>query len=292
MRFSLSRGRLKPFGGLLLALLLAGCQTSDVFTARGVGGLSAPQRSEIVIGPAEIRGRSALVIDASTGRVLLEEDADGIRFPASLTKLMTLYLLFEAVEAGRLSLDDQLLVSADAASRPPAKLGVPAGSTMSVRDAIIALAVRSANDVAAVVAENLAGSEERFAQVMTARARALGMSRTRFVNASGLPDERQVSTARDMARLAATIRTRFPRFQSFFEMREFTYAGRRYLATNKLLGDVPGVDGMKTGYIRDAGFHLVATVQDARRPMIVVVMGGATGAERDRRVKELIDRYR
>lgn len=281
----------KAAASLLLAAALAGCQTATVLSPQTGERIAVPAAVTPFIGAAVERGRSELVIDAVTGRVLHQEDPDGLRFPASLTKLMTLHLLFEAVEAGRLSLDTPLLVSADAASRPPAKIGVEAGTTISVREAIQALAIRSANDVAAVVAENLAGSEPAFAVMMTQRARALGMNSTRFANASGLPDPAHVTSARDIARLAQSIRTRFPAYAEAFKTREFHYGGRRFEATNKLLGTVPGVDGLKTGYTRVSGFQLVATATRGGRSVIVVVMGGATGAERDARVTALIEEY-
>ncbi|MEW5424730.1 D-alanyl-D-alanine carboxypeptidase family protein [Amorphus sp. 3PC139-8] len=245
----------------------------------------------VLLGTAETRGHSVYVADMMTGKSLYEENAEALRFPASLTKMMTLFLLFEAVESGTLSLNSELPVSEEAASRPPAKLGLKAGSTIKVRDAAQAMAIKSANDVAVVVAEALAGSEEAFAAQMTARAKQLGMNRTRFVNASGLPDPLQVSTARDMAILGRALKTRLPRFASYFRTREFRYDGRRYEATNKLLGKVRGVDGIKTGYIRASGFHLAASARRGGRTVIVVVMGGKTGRARDREVTELIETY-
>lgn len=245
----------------------------------------------VLLGTAEVRGHSVYVADMVTGKSLYEENAEALRFPASLTKMMTLFLLFEAVESGTLSLDDELPVSATAASMPPSKLGLKAGSTIKVRDAAQAMAIKSANDVAVVVAEALAGSEQAFASQMTTRARGLGMQRTRFVNASGLPDPMQVTTALDMAILGRALKTRYPRFAPYFRAEEFTYAGRRYEATNKLLGKVRGVDGIKTGYVRMSGFNLVVSVRRGGRRLIVVVMGGRTGRERDREVTELIERY-
>ncbi|MCM2503654.1 D-alanyl-D-alanine carboxypeptidase [Aureimonas altamirensis] len=272
-----------------LALALAACRSGDVLTVDNPPAATMPTAG--VMAAVQERGRSELVLDASTGRILWQENANELRYPASLTKLMTLYLLFEAVESGRLSLESPLNVSAEAASRPPARLGLPAGTSITVREAATALAVRSANDVAVVVAEGVAGSEQAFARQMNARARAIGMSRTHFVNASGLPDEGQISTARDMALLALQLRTRFPAYQSFFTLREFRFNGRRYEATNKLLGKVPGVDGLKTGYIRASGFHLVATAQRGNKRLIAVVMGGETGRARDARAEELLDTW-
>lgn len=242
-------------------------------------------------GPASAAPYAAMVIDARSGEVLHARNADARLHPASLTKMMTLYLLFEAVDAGKLSLDDRLRVSEYASSKPPVKIGLKPGETIAVRDAAQAIAIKSANDVAAVIAENLAGSEPAFAAVMTAKAKSLGMRNTRFVNASGLPDPRQISTARDMAILGRSLLSRFPEYAPLFRSTEFNYNGRTYHATNKLLGKVRGVDGLKTGYIRDAGFHLVATATRNGRRLIVVVMGGRTGGERNAEVTALIEEY-
>ncbi|MEF2073969.1 D-alanyl-D-alanine carboxypeptidase family protein [Consotaella aegiceratis] len=280
----------------LTVLSLTACQSAsgptEVLQIPSVTALAATEPpSRILSGEVEKRAPAAIVIDAATGRVLYAEEADALRYPASLSKLMTLYLTFEQIQAGRLSLDDDLLVSAEAASKPPAKLGLTAGSTIRVRDAIQALAVKSANDVASVIAENLAGSDEAFARAMTAKAKALGMSRTNFVNPSGLPDPRQISTARDIALLARAVRSHFPQFTPLFAESGFDYGGKHYKATNHLLGKVPGVDGMKTGYIRDSGFHLVATCRRGSKRVIVVVLGGKTARARDEEVVALIDRY-
>ncbi len=242
-------------------------------------------------GEPEARAHAAIVVDAPSGRVLFEEDAEGLRYPASLTKMMTLYLLFDAVEAGRFNLASELPVSQEAASRPPAKLGVKAGDTITVDQAIRAMAVRSSNDVAVVVAEAVAGSEERFVDRMNRKASSLGMRRTRFSNASGLPDPDQVSTARDMAILGRALVTRHRRFAGYFSLREWTFEGRRIRATNKLLGRVDGVRGIKTGYIRLSGFNLAVHVQRGGRSLIVVVFGGRTGAARDAKVEELIEAW-
>jgi len=274
----------------LLALSLVACQ-STVLTTAGLMSVSGPRAASALAGEAEIRGQSTLVLDYASGRTLYEEAADGLRYPASLTKMMTLYLLFETIGEGRLSLDSELVVSENAASKPPAKIGLKAGSTIRVRDAAQAIAVKSANDVATVIAENLGGSEDGFAAAMTAKARSLGMSRTQFANASGLPDPRQISTARDMATLGRALLSRFPQYAPLFSVTEFEYGGKSFKATNKLLGKVPGVDGLKTGYIRDAGFHLVATAKRGGRRIIVVVMGGEKGKERDAKVIALIDQY-
>lgn len=278
---------------LLALALLSGCRSLDLSGSDSLG-LLQPTRAPALGGiaaEAVDRAPSAIVVDAGSGRVLYSDDADGLRHPASTTKLMTLLLLFEEMEAGRMTLDTPLLVSPNAAAKAPSKLWLRAGSTITVREALPGLAVRSANDVASVVAENIAGTEDAFARRMNERARAIGMLRTNFANASGLPDERQISTARDLAILAATIQKRFPRFAPLFALREFEYAGRRFEATNKLLGRVPGVDGMKTGFVNASGFNLVATARRGGRGVIVVVIGGKTGRERDARVEALIDTY-
>ncbi|KAA0971001.1 D-alanyl-D-alanine carboxypeptidase [Aureimonas fodinaquatilis] len=284
----LNKSRLPALWLILTLVGLAGCQSTEVLSINTTPGTSP---TVVAVAPVQERGYSELVLDAGTGKILWQENANELRYPASLTKMMTLYLLFEAVETRRITLDTPFTVSAHAASMPPARLGLPVASTITVRDAATALAVRSANDVAAVVAEHLAGSEEAFARLMTTRARSLGMTRTNFANASGLPDPAQVSTARDMALLALALRSRYPAYQSFFKLEEFRYNGRRYQATNKLLGSVNGVDGMKTGYIRSAGFHLVATAQRGNRRLIAIVMGGETGKARNDRVTELFDQH-
>lgn len=249
----------------------------------------APPRSEP--GTAVARAHSAIVIDAVSGRVLHEEEADGLRYPASLTKMMTLYLLFDALDRGEVNMDTPIPVSARAARQPPARIGLVAGESLSVRQAISALAVKSANDVAVAVAEKLGGSESAFAARMTARARSLGMSRTTFVNASGLPDARQVTTARDMAILARALKSRHARQARFFTARSFTYKGRTFKATNNLLGRVAGVDGLKTGYISMSGYNLAATAGRGGRRVIAVVIGGKSESARDREVETLIDTY-
>lgn len=282
----LRSARLFRFLALVIpALALAGCQTAEL-TPASLGMTTLTDQSA-----AEIRGRSVLVMDYQSARILEAENPDALRYPASLTKMMTLYLLFEAVDAGKLSLDTELTVSAEAAAEPPSKLGFRPGETISVRDAAQALATKSANDVAVVIAENLAGSEANFAAVMTAKARQIGMRNTRFVNASGLPDPGQISTARDMAILARALISHFQRYMPMFQVTEFSFKGRTYRATNKLLGKVEGVDGLKTGYIRDSGFHLVATAMRGGRRIVVVVMGGRTGSERNAEVTGLIDKY-
>ncbi|GHA96133.1 D-alanyl-D-alanine carboxypeptidase [Modicisalibacter luteus] len=233
---------------------------------------------------------ASIVIDAQSGEVLSSEHADAARYPASLTKMMTLYLLFEAVESGRLTMESQLPVSAHAAAQPPSKLWVRPGQTIAVEEAILALVVRSANDVAAVVAESLAGSERAFAERMTAKARAMGMTSTTFRNASGLPDDAQVTTARDMATLSMHLMRDFPRFYGYFSRTHFAYRGKTYKGHNRLLDDYTGADGLKTGYIRASGFNVATSaVRDGRR-IVSVVMGGFTAKSRDAHMADLLDR--
>ncbi|MHA7777537.1 D-alanyl-D-alanine carboxypeptidase family protein [Roseibium sp. M-1] len=281
----------------LLAGLLAACQTAQGPSSPSASAVTpaAPTAPVVPVSYAPStaveRGFSALVIDASTGAELYAVDADAPRFPASLSKMMTLYLLFEAVSEGRYSLASPLTVSANAASQPPAKIGLQAGSTITVEQAAKAIAVKSANDVAMAIAENLAGSEAAFASQMTAKARALGLSRTRFVNATGLPDPAQVTSARDMAVLGLALKQRFPQYGSYYRATSYSYNGRTFRATNNLVGKVAGVDGLKTGYIRLSGYNLVATANRGGKRLVVVVIGGASEAARDKEVTRLIEAY-
>lgn len=231
---------------------------------------------------------AAYVLDTNTGQVLFSRNADAQRFPASLTKIMTLYLVFEAMEAGRINKNTPIPVSAKAAAEPPSKLGLRAGSTITVENAILALVTRSANDIATAVGEFLGGSEANFARMMTAKARQLGMNSTTFQNAHGLPNNRQVTTARDMAILGLAVREHFPNHYHYFGTRQFNFAGQRIGNHNRLLGRVTGVDGIKTGFIRASGFNLVTSVRTGGRSVVAVVMGGRTGASRDDHMAALI----
>lgn len=248
--------------------------------------------------PAEARPRrhpgyapaySAIVVDAKTGETIHAEAADAHRFPASVTKVMTLYLLFEQIDSGRFSLQSPLRVSAEAARQPPSKIGVRAGSTITVEEAIRALVTKSANDVAVVVAENISGSEEAFGQLMTRKARAIGMSRTTFRNASGLPDATQVTTARDLATLGRAIQDHFPTYYRYFQTYSFAYRGVNHRNHNRLLGRVEGVDGIKTGYTRASGFNLLTSARRGQRQIVAVVMGGRTGGARDARMRQIVE---
>jgi len=234
---------------------------------------------------------SALVIDASSGATLYQANATAPRYPASLTKMMTLYLLFEAMEQGRLSKTTEIPVSANASRQPPSKMGIKAGQSIDAESAILSLAVKSGNDVAVAVAEYLGGTEAEFAAQMTARARQLGMTGTVFRNASGLPDPDQRTTARDMAVLGLALRSRFPQYFYYFGQRDFMFRGRLVRGHNDLIGRVEGVDGIKTGYIKASGYNIVTSVSRGSRRLMIVVMGGNSARARNDHVEELINRY-
>ncbi len=234
---------------------------------------------------------AAYVIDVKSGKVLFSRNGKSLRYPASLTKMMTLYMVFEQLNAGKMTLDTRMKVSKYASGRPPSKLGLRSGSSIKVRDAIYSLVTKSANDVATVIAEHIGGTEGNFGTLMTRKARSMGMSRTTFRNASGLPNSRQKTTAADMALLGRALQDRFPRYYKFFNTKSFRYGKRRYGNHNKLLGRVKGVDGIKTGYTRASGFNLVTNVKSRDRHIVAVVMGGKTGRSRDAHMKSLIAKY-
>ncbi|MEM7567149.1 MAG: serine hydrolase [Pseudomonadota bacterium] len=234
---------------------------------------------------------AAIVVDAKTGKTLFSRHADKARFPASITKVMTLYMLFEAIEQGRVKMSDRVVMSRHAASMPPSKLYIKAGRSISVQDAIKALVTKSANDVAAAVGEHLGGTESEFAAMMTTKARQLGMTRTTFRNASGLPNSGQKTTARDLARLGMAIREHFPKQFEVFKTRSFRYGKSTYTNHNRLLGSVSCVDGIKTGYIRASGFNLLASCTSGKRRIVAVVMGGRSGKTRNAHMAELIKGY-
>ena len=240
--------------------------------------------------PAHAAPYSDIVVDANSGNVLHATNPDATRHPASLTKIMTLYLLFEQLETGKLKLDSALKVSEHAAGQSPTKLGLKPGSTIQVEDAIKGIVTRSANDAAVVVAEAIAGEEQEFAKLMTRKAQALGMTRTIYKNASGLPDDDQITTARDQSILGRAIQERFPSHYKFFSTRSFNFRGQRIGNHNHLLGRVEGVDGIKTGYIRASGFNLVTSVHRGNRYVVAVIMGGDSAGSRDARMRELISK--
>ena len=233
----------------------------------------------------------AIVVDANTGNVLFANRADEIRPPASITKVMTLYLVFDAIQSGRLSWNTEMPVSKHAASRPRMKLGMPAGSRLSVRDAVNAMIVLSANDAAVVVAEYLGGSEENFARVMTLKARSLGMRNTTFRNPNGLPAQGHVSTARDIALMSIAMRDHFPQYYHLFSQREFTYRGQVYKGHNRVLDRIDGADGLKTGFTGLAGFTITTSIAKDGKKLVIVVLGGTSGRQRDDVVVLLANAY-
>jgi D-alanyl-D-alanine carboxypeptidase len=240
--------------------------------------------------PAAARpGYADLVIDAATGEVLRSRNAHAHLHPASLTKMMTLYLTFKALRSGALELDEEIRVSRHAASQPPSKLGLRAGSRIRVEDAIYAVVVKSANDIAVVLAEALGGSEADFARLMTQEAHRLGMDDTTFRNASGLPHSGQISSAADMGRLAQALIVDFPEYYGYFDTTSWRYRGATFRNHNRMIGTYPGMDGLKTGYIRASGFNLVASAVRGRVRLIAVVFGGQSAERRNRQVARLLD---
>src|SRR5215470_2339641 len=276
---------LQIFAGAVAALLLSSVSPAEArhhpryhaHVRHGAVGLDPGRESE------------SIVIDADSGRVLSEMNADAITYPASLTKMMTLYLAFEALNAGTLHLDQYLPISTEAASKSPTKLHLVPGDSVQVHDLILGIVTKSANDAAAVLAEGLAGSEPGFAERMTAKARQLGMTSTVYRNASGLPDPDQHTTARDVAQLALALYHDFPREYRYFATREFYFRGRVILTHNHLLDWYEGADGIKTGYIGASGFNLAASAARSGHRLIGVVMGGSSAGSRDREMAALLD---
>jgi D-alanyl-D-alanine carboxypeptidase len=268
---------------VLLALLLivapAGAPLSEAHAAKRKSGSGAPQIA------------SAIVVDMNSGSILYSQSADLPRYPASLTKMMTLYVLFGYLRAGKVTPTSELVVTPHAASQAPTKLGLKPGATISTSDAVKALVTQSANDAAVTIAENLAGTEENFARVMTDTARSIGMNATTFRNASGLPNEDQITTARDMATLAAHLIHDYPEYYGVFETRYFTFNGRKYRNHNKLLFGYQGCDGIKTGYTKASGFNLTASVHRGNKHLVAVVLGGKTGGQRDAAMRSVLDRH-
>jgi D-alanyl-D-alanine carboxypeptidase len=233
---------------------------------------------------------AAIVVDMNSGRILHGQASTAPRAPASLTKMMTLYVLFSYLRSGAVTPDTEFVVTPYAASQPPTKLGLKPGATIRAADAVNTLVTLSANDAAVTVAENLAGTEANFARVMTRKAQELGMMSTLFRNASGLPNDQQVTTARDMAILAQRLIRDFPEYYGCFQTKYFTYRGHRYRNHNRLLFGYKGTDGIKTGYTRAAGFNLTASVRRDDKHLVAVVLGGSTGAQRDAAMRALLDK--
>src|ERR1700730_9013085 len=271
----------------LVAVWTAAAVTLDQAQAKAKAKAKSAHRSQAhhraMPGPDYRPPYADIVVDDNSGEVLRELGADEPRHPASLTKIMTLYLLFEQLEAGKLGLDTELPISTRASLQNPTKLGLKANQTIKVDDAIKGLVTKSANDAAVVVAEAIAGSEEEFARLMTAKAGALGMLGTTYVNASGLPADAQITTARDQAILGRAIQQRFPGYYAYFATPSFRYRGVDIHNHNSLLGQVKGVDGIKTGYTEASGYNLVSSVRRDERHIVAVVLGGTSNATRDRR---------
>jgi D-alanyl-D-alanine carboxypeptidase len=284
-------GRLRCGGALLALLALA---STLAVTTLGSGDADAKARTKIRVKHA-IHGAgyrppySDIMVDDNSGQVLHETDPDAPRHPASLTKVMTLYLLFGELGAGRIKLDYDLAVSAHAAEQNPTKLGLRAGQTLKVEDAIKGMVTKSANDAAVVVAEALGGSEEEFARMMTRKARTLGMMNTTYVNASGLPAEEQITTARDQALLGRAIRHRFPVYYNYFSLPAFAYRGRFMNNHNSLLRTVDGVDGIKTGYTEASGYNLISSTKRGGRRIVGVILGERSNGARDVHMRNLIE---
>jgi D-alanyl-D-alanine carboxypeptidase (penicillin-binding protein 5/6) len=258
-------------------------------------GWSAPLSSAQAQGLFSQPKYAAIVIDANSGEVLYAKRADALRYPASVSKVLTLYLTFEALATGRLSFDDRVVISPHAFSMMPSKVSSHAGETLTVAQAIPAMTVHSANDVAVAMAEKIGGSESHFAELMNLRAHELGMTNSHFINASGLPERRHISpdqnisSARDIAILCRAIMRDYPQYYSYFGEKSFNYNGKLYPNHNHLVVKMPGVDGLKTGFTNAAGFNLAASaVRDGRR-LITVVLGGSSGAARDENVEELLN---
>ncbi|MBI1201373.1 MAG: peptidase M15 [Rhodopseudomonas sp.] len=272
----------------LAALSLLMAATAITATPGEADARSRRHRSHAATATKYSPPYASIVVDSNTGAVMQATNADSPRHPASLTKMMTLYLLFERLEAGKIKLNSELPVSAHAAAQAPSKLGLKPGDTIKVETAIEAIVTKSANDVAVSIGEALGGDEVSFSKLMNAKARALGMTHTTYRNASGLPDDEQVTTARDQALLGRALQDRFPRYFHYFSTRSFTYEGRTVRGHNRLLGSVDGVDGIKTGYIHASGFNIVTSVNRDHRHIVAVVFGGVTARARDAQVRSLI----
>ncbi|HEX2593051.1 MAG TPA: D-alanyl-D-alanine carboxypeptidase [Rhizomicrobium sp.] len=274
---------------MLLALIVALPSAAEARPAKHWKRAAAAPRAEVATSATDPNKDAALIIDADTGKVLYSRNAYATRHPASLTKMMTLYLLFDAMRKGTISLNSSLAVSAHASVQKPTNLRLQPGDQITVETAIKAIVVRSANDVAVAIAEGIGGTESHFAQMMTQQARDMGMSNTYFHNASGLPDILQVTTASDLAILARRLKTDFPQYYPYFATPGFYYRGVNYVTHDNLLGRYEGTDGIKTGYTQMSGFNLVSSVERSGRHIVGVVMGGRTARKRDKEMMALLD---
>ncbi len=268
----------------MIVLFLVFTVTGGTFTEA-----EAARKTAVKKAPSYNPKYAGFVVDGDTGKILYQDHADALRHPASLTKMMTLYLTFEALNNGHLRLDQKLNVSQEATKRPQTNLSMQPGDKITVREAIIALVVRSANDVAVVLAEALGGTEAKFAQIMTQRSRELGMKNTTFRNASGLHDPKQITTAKDMALLAIALKKHYPEYFHFFSRTQFTFNGVNYTSHNRVMQRYPGADGLKTGFINASGFNLVTTASRRGYNLVGVVIGGRSGATRDEHMIKILD---
>ncbi|MEQ9507171.1 MAG: D-alanyl-D-alanine carboxypeptidase family protein [Hyphomonas sp.] len=262
----------------------------NLFVCRAAVMTLAVGSGAAVLAPSAVAEKyAALVMDADTNEILHSRNADDPRYPASLTKVMTLYLLFDAINAGEVSLNDKMTVSRNAAAQPPSNLRLKAGAKIRVEDAILALVTKSANDVAVVIAEHLGGTERKFAVKMTEKARDLGLENTTFKNASGLPNTAQTSTAYDLALLADALIEQHGQYYHYFEEKKFDWGRMVYKNHNELVGKVEGVDGIKTGYTRASGFNLMTAAERDGHRVIAVMLGGATAKSRNEHVEALVE---
>jgi D-alanyl-D-alanine carboxypeptidase len=283
-RKSLASSRLVRVGVFGLVSIAAAVVTSDGAEARRSHHRHSVRHTHESYNPAF----SSIVVDGNSGATLAASNPDAIRHPASLAKMMTLYLLFQRLDSGKMKLETEMPVSEHASDQDPTKLDLRPGQSIRVEDAIKGLVTRSANDAAVVIAEAIGGSEDNFAKMMTRTAHELGMSRTLYRNASGLPDDEQVTTARDQSILGRALQDRFPRYYRYFSTTAFNFRGRTIRGHNHLLGSVEGVDGIKTGYTRASGFNLVTSMRRGNRHLVGVVMGGRSGGSRDATMRSLL----
>jgi D-alanyl-D-alanine carboxypeptidase len=275
--------------GLLATLTVASADGAQARTHRQQK--TEKKHARVVHGPNYKPPYAAIVVDDKSGQVLHEANSDEPRHPASLTKIMTLYLLFEQLEAGKIKLDTPLKISAHAAAAAPVKLGLKANGTIKAEEALKAMVTKSANDAAVVVGEAIGGTEEEFATLMTEKAKSLGMAGTVYVNASGLPAEEQITTARDQALLGRAIGHRFPNYYRYFATPSFQYGGKEMHNHNALLGQMKGVDGIKTGFTEASGYNLVASIRRDERHLVAVVLGGTSNAQRNDRMRQLLEEH-
>ncbi|MBI2256483.1 MAG: D-alanyl-D-alanine carboxypeptidase [Proteobacteria bacterium] len=270
----------QPARGSILSVLRLFCATLAILALTSVIGLSATAQAKPVA--------ASIVVDAETGEVLSRSNADALTYPASLTKMMTLYLLFDALDKGTVKLSDRITFSKNAASEAATNMNVQAGDTIQVETAILAMVVRSANDVSTAVGEHLGGTETAFARMMTAKARQLGMNNTTYRNANGLPNPGQMTTARDQATLGIALLRDHPKYYGYFSRNSFVYRGNTYGGHNRVMKKFAGADGIKTGYIRAAGFNLVSSAERNGRRLVGVVLGGTSAPIRDKQMVALL----